>query len=133
MACSMRFTNGYSIWTKEKTTVSHHIFVCLPGLERLLPPGAATQLTDPSWLDIQRRMGFPPTAGGPLVPGGPAVSAAGSHLPAGVYPFNLSSDLIAREREKLDRLGEEMHALPLLSVCVWKCVYGEGLFIAVLL
>ncbi|CAG5128774.1 unnamed protein product, partial [Candidula unifasciata] len=76
-----------------------------PGLERLLPPGAASQLTDPSWLDLQRRMGFPPGAGGHLLPhGAPSVSAAGAHLP-GVYPpVSLASDLLSRERDKLDRL-----------------------------
>ena len=55
-------------------------------------------------------MGFPPSAGGPLVAGGPPpVSGPGSHLP-GVYPpVSLASDLLAREREKLDRLGEEIY------------------------
>lgn len=75
-------------------------------MDRLLPPGAANQLTDPSWLDLQRRMGFLPGAAGHMLPHGTAsVSATGAHLP-GVYPpVNLASDLLAREREKLDRLG----------------------------
>lgn len=88
----------------------------LVGLERLLPPGAASQMTDPSWLDLQRRMGFPPGAGGHLLPhGAPSVSAAGAHLP-GVYPpVSLASDLLARERDKLDRLGKVIVCPTLVS------------------
>lgn len=81
-----------------------HLLLPYLGLDRLLPPGAANQLTDPNWLDLQRRMGFPPGSAGHLLPhGGPG--GGGSHLP-GVYPpVSLASDLLAREREKLDRLG----------------------------
>lgn len=81
-----------------------HLLLPYLGLDRLLPPGAANQLTDPNWLDLQRRMVFPPGTAGHLIPhAGP--SGAGSHLP-GVYPpVSLASDLLAREREKLDRLG----------------------------
>uniref|UniRef100_A0A2C9KTE3 GATA-type domain-containing protein n=1 Tax=Biomphalaria glabrata TaxID=6526 RepID=A0A2C9KTE3_BIOGL len=80
-----------------------HLLLPYLGLDRLLPPGAANQLTDPNWLDLQRRMVFPPGTAGHLIPhAGP--SGAGSHLP-GVYPpVSLASDLLAREREKLDRL-----------------------------
>lgn len=82
------------------------LFLCL-GLERLLPPGAAGQLTDPSWLDLQRRMGFPPGSASHLLPhGAPSVSASGAHLPGVYTPVSLASDLLAREREKLDRLGQ---------------------------
>ena len=71
------------------------------GLERLLPPGANP--LDPHWLELQRRFPYPPGAAGlhVLPPG-----AGGNHLP-GVYPpVSLAGDLAAREREKLERLGE---------------------------
>lgn len=77
-----------------------------PGLERLLPPG--TNPLDPHWLELQRRFGYPP--GGLVLPHSAPGSAAtagagGGHVP-GVYPpVSLASDLIAREREKLERLG----------------------------
>ncbi|XP_062581142.1 arginine-glutamic acid dipeptide repeats protein-like isoform X2 [Saccostrea cucullata] len=70
-----------------------------PGLERLLPPHGPSPM-DPQWLEFQRRYGsFPPAALGH--PGGPS----GSHIP-GVYPPNsIASDLMQRERERLERLG----------------------------
>ncbi|KAK7486143.1 hypothetical protein BaRGS_00022609 [Batillaria attramentaria] len=80
-----------------------------PGLERLLPPG--TNPLDPHWLELQRRFGYPPAAGGlvlpPGAPGGAATAAGagGGHVP-GVYPpVSLANELVAREREKLERLG----------------------------
>ncbi|XP_052821101.1 arginine-glutamic acid dipeptide repeats protein-like isoform X2 [Mya arenaria] len=64
----------------------------MQGLERLLPPGANP--LDPHWLEFQRRYG-------PHMLGG----AGASHLP-GIYPpTSLASDLMARERERLERLG----------------------------
>ncbi|XP_045161386.2 arginine-glutamic acid dipeptide repeats protein-like isoform X2 [Mercenaria mercenaria] len=64
-----------------------------PGLERLLPPGANP--LDPHWLEIQRRYGPH------MLPGG----SGSSHLP-GIYPpTSIASDLMARERERLERLG----------------------------
>ena len=63
------------------------------GFERLLPPGASP--LDSHWLELQRRYGHP------LVPG----AAGGSHIP-GIYPpTSIASDLMARERERLERLG----------------------------
>ena len=55
------------------------------GFDRL-PPGAAI---DPQWIELQRRYaGLPP-----------------GHIP-GVYPpSSLASDLIQRERERMDRMG----------------------------
>lgn len=60
---------------------------------------------DPHWLDLQRRFGYPPTGGpGALVPSSPGASGS-SHIP-GVYPpTSLASDLMQRERERLERLG----------------------------
>ena len=59
-----------------------------------MPPGASP-LESPHWLEIQRRYGHP------LVPGG----AGGSHIP-GIYPpTSIASDLMARERDRLERLG----------------------------
>ncbi|CAC5356968.1 RERE [Mytilus coruscus] len=70
-----------------------------PGLERLLPPGANPM--DPHWLEIQRRFGGYPPSGQLMPPGNPG----GHHLP-GVYPpTSLASDLMQRERERLERLG----------------------------
>ncbi|XP_076087373.1 uncharacterized protein LOC143057830 isoform X4 [Mytilus galloprovincialis] len=70
-----------------------------PGLERLLPPGANPM--DPHWLEIQRRYGGYPPSGQLMPPGQPG----GHHLP-GVYPpTSLASDLMQRERERLERLG----------------------------
>ncbi|KAL3861507.1 hypothetical protein ACJMK2_007536 [Sinanodonta woodiana] len=67
-----------------------------PGLDRMLPPGANP--LDPHWLELQRRYGYP---GVPL--GGASGNPA--HIP-GVYPpTSLASDLMARERERLERLG----------------------------
>ncbi|XP_071147250.1 arginine-glutamic acid dipeptide repeats protein-like isoform X11 [Mytilus edulis] len=69
-----------------------------PGLERLLPPGANPM--DPHWLEIQRRYGGYPPSGQLMPPGQPG----GHHLP-GVYPpTSLASDLMQRERERLERL-----------------------------
>lgn len=78
-----------------------------PGLERLLPHG--TSPLDPHWLELQRRFGYPGAGGLVLPPGGPgsaaAAGAGGGHVP-GVYPpVSLANDLVAREREKLERLG----------------------------
>ena len=68
------------------------------GFERL-PPGANP--LDPHWVELQRRYGHPP----PGTPGGHP--HPGSHIP-GVYPpANLASDLLLRERERLERLGRE--------------------------
>jgi hypothetical protein len=64
---------------------------------------------DPHWLELQRRFAYPPGAPGlpvlpPGAPGGPG--GGGNHLP-GVYPpVSLAGELAAREREKLERLGE---------------------------
>lgn len=65
----------------------------ISGLDRLIPPGANP--LDPHWLDIQRRFGPH------MLPGG----SGSSHLP-GIYPpTSIASDLVARERERLERLG----------------------------
>ncbi|PVD36915.1 hypothetical protein C0Q70_03908 [Pomacea canaliculata] len=73
-----------------------------PGIERLLPL-SATPL-DPHWLELQRRFGYPPVGALALPPGAHG-SGVGPHIP-GVYPpVSLTSDLVAREREKLERLG----------------------------
>lgn len=73
----------------------------LTGLERLLPPHGPNPM-DPQWLEFQRRYGnLPPGALGHH--GGPS----GSHIP-GVYPpSSIASDLMQRERERLERLGNE--------------------------
>lgn len=73
----------------------------LIGLERLLPPHGPNPM-DPQWLEFQRRYGnLPPGALGHH--GGPS----GSHIP-GVYPpSSIASDLMQRERERLERLGNE--------------------------
>ena len=91
--------------------MSIFFFLFLTGLDRLLPHGAsASQLTpDPSWLDLQRRMAFPPGSLAHLAPaaGVQAVTGGGAPHLAGVYPpVSLPGDFIAREREKLERLGE---------------------------
>lgn len=75
----------------------------LSGIERLLPL-SATPL-DPHWLELQRRFGYPPVGALALPPGAHG-SGVGPHIP-GVYPpVSLTSDLVAREREKLERLGK---------------------------
>ena len=65
-------------------------------------------MLDPHWLELQRRYNLP---GGlpPHHPGTPGSSLPvpypATHLP-GVYPpTSLASDLIARERERIERLG----------------------------
>ncbi|KAH3823297.1 hypothetical protein DPMN_125096 [Dreissena polymorpha] len=59
----------------------------------MLPPGANP--LDPHWLELQRRY---------MLPGGRAGPA---HLP-GIYPpTSIATDLMAQERERLERLGEE--------------------------
>lgn len=68
------------------------------GFDRLPPPG--TNPLDPQWIEMQRRYASlghgPPGAGGPHPSG---------HIP-GVYPpASLANDLVARERERLERLG----------------------------
>ena len=65
------------------------------GFERL-PPGANP--LDPHWVELQRRYAH-------LPPGTPGAPHPSSHIP-GVYPpANLASDLLQRERERLERLG----------------------------
>ncbi|XP_041377632.1 arginine-glutamic acid dipeptide repeats protein-like [Gigantopelta aegis] len=82
-----------------------------PGLERLMPPGANP--LDPQWLELQRRFG-----GGGIPSGIVPIQGSGHpgnpHIP-GVYPpSSLASDLMAREREKQDRLGLQV-SLPFLT------------------
>lgn len=82
------------------------------GLERLMQPGPSA--LDPHWMDLQRRYAYPP---GQMMPN-PNGGASGSnpHIP-GVYPpSSLSSDLLARERERLERLGMSS----LTSRVVWS-------------
>ncbi|RUS90274.1 hypothetical protein EGW08_001963, partial [Elysia chlorotica] len=80
---------------------------------------AAGQLAhDPTWLDLQRRMAFPPGSLAHLAPPGglQAVTGAGAPHLSGVYPpVSLPGDLIAREREKLERLGESPKAVQKLT------------------
>ena len=68
--------------------------MCLfSGFDRL-PPGANP--LDPHWAEIQRRYGPLPH---------PGSGQQHSHIP-GVYPpASLASDLLQRERERLERLG----------------------------
>lgn len=96
------FSEQESTVVTVSTCVMCCIFV-LPGLDRLVPHGANP--LDPHWLELQRRYGYPP--GAPLVPAHTGSSSSSTpHIP-GVYPpASLASDLMAREREKLDRLGE---------------------------
>ena len=65
-------------------------------------------LDAPHWLDM-RRFSYPPTAtAGPLVQqsAGNSSSSNATHIP-GVYPpSSLANDLLARERERLERLGK---------------------------
>ena len=67
------------------------------GFDRL--PGPGGNHLDPRWADLQGRLGrLPPLPGGP--PAGPG------HIP-GVYPpASLASDLVQRERERIERLGK---------------------------
>ncbi|XP_074653813.1 uncharacterized protein LOC141907971 isoform X2 [Tubulanus polymorphus] len=68
-----------------------------PGFDRI-PPGGSAGSIDPHWLELQRRYGPP----GSLPPG---AHPSQGHIP-GVYPpSSLASDLMARERERLERLG----------------------------
>ncbi|XP_061189583.1 arginine-glutamic acid dipeptide repeats protein-like isoform X2 [Saccostrea echinata] len=89
-----------------------------PGLERLLPPHGPSPM-DPQWLEFQRRYGsFPPAALGH--PGGPS----GSHIP-GVYPPNsIASDLMQRERERLERLdilrSDQMTGRMIYQICTQR-------------
>lgn len=66
---------------------------------------------DPHWLEIQRRYGGYPPSGQLMPPGQPG----GHHLP-GVYPpTSLASDLMQRERERLERLGKREYQLVVSS------------------
>ncbi len=81
--------NGLSLHEKELKIHVFYFFVV--GFDRL-PPGANP--LDPHWIEMQRRYAS-------LAPGG----LGGSHIP-GVYPpASLASDLLARERERIERLG----------------------------
>ncbi|XP_064643016.1 arginine-glutamic acid dipeptide repeats protein-like [Lineus longissimus] len=72
-----------------------------PGFDRLPPTGNPI---DSHWLELQRRYAMA-GQGGPLGPGG---HPGGQHIP-GVYPpSSLASDLLARERERLERMGIPM-------------------------
>lgn len=76
------------------------MFNLFVGFERLVGPGGNP--LDPHLLELQRRYGYP-------IPGGNALVPTGAHHIPGVYPpTSLASDLIARDRERLDRLGETM-------------------------
>ena len=91
-----------------------------PGLDRLLPPGANP--LDPHWLEIQRRFAYPPAAGLPVLPHGGPGGGGANHLP-GVYPpVSLAGELAAREREKLERLGEWVCMGLCVRVCGCSCV-----------
>ncbi|XP_078335361.1 uncharacterized protein LOC111135789 isoform X2 [Crassostrea virginica] len=89
-----------------------------PGLERLLPPHGPGPI-DPQWLEFQRRYGsLPPGALGH--PGGPS----GSHIP-GVYPpSSIASDLMQRERERLERLdilrSDQMTGRMIYQICTQR-------------
>ncbi|XP_056008556.1 arginine-glutamic acid dipeptide repeats protein-like isoform X3 [Ostrea edulis] len=89
-----------------------------PGLERLLPPHGLNPM-DPQWLEFQRRYGnYPPAALGH--PGGPS----GSHIP-GVYPpSSIASDLMQRERERLERLdilrSDQMTGRMIYQICTQR-------------
>ena len=86
----------------------------IAGFERLLPPGASP-LDSPHWLELQRRYGHP------LVPG----AAGGSHIP-GIYPpTSIASDLMARERDRLERLGMFIFILKIMDL---KLVLDELIF-----
>lgn len=74
--------------------LTYSYIVLLLGLERLIPPGHNP--LDPHWLEMQRRYGSH------MIPG----PSGSSHLP-GIYPpTSIASDLMARERERLERLGK---------------------------
>lgn len=89
-----------------------------PGLERLLPPHGPNPM-DPQWLEFQRRYGnLPPGALGHH--GGPS----GSHIP-GVYPpSSIASDLMQRERERLERLdilrSDQMTGRMIYQICTQR-------------
>ncbi|KAK3581384.1 hypothetical protein CHS0354_016232 [Potamilus streckersoni] len=88
-----------------------------PGLDRMLPPGANP--LDPHWLELQRRYGYP---GVPL--GGASGNPA--HIP-GVYPpTSLASDLMARERERLERL-DILHSDQLTSRMIYHIYSSQRL------
>lgn len=72
-----------------------------PGFERLLPPGANPM--DPYWAEIMKKYSVLP---------GSFVGMPHQHLP-GVYPpVSLASDLVNRERERLERHGVPTSHLP---------------------
>ena len=71
----------------DKFLINWRFFV---GFERL--PHAAGQL-DPHWLELQRRYG-------------PGALPPGAHLPGVYHPASIASDMMQRDRERLDRLGE---------------------------
>ena len=80
------------------------------GFDRI-PPGHL----DPHFIELQRRMASLPPGAHPQ---------GGSHIP-GVYPpASLASDLIQRERERLDRLGRccSIQIMCLLEVA-WEMIY----------
>ncbi len=101
----------YKLETGNTSKILPHVCYCterpqvrvddiIPGFERL--PSGANPL-EPGWIEMQRRYAHlpPGTPGAP--PGGPP---GPSHLP-GVYPpASLASDLIQRERERIERLGK---------------------------
>lgn len=74
-------------------------------------------LDAPHWLDM-RRFSYPPTAtAGPLVQqsAGNSSSSNAPHIP-GVYPpSSLANDLLARERERLERLGKSEFSFFLIA------------------
>ncbi|XP_045161387.2 arginine-glutamic acid dipeptide repeats protein-like isoform X3 [Mercenaria mercenaria] len=91
-----------------------------PGLERLLPPGANP--LDPHWLEIQRRYGPH------MLPGG----SGSSHLP-GIYPpTSIASDLMARERERLERLdmlqSEQMTSRMIYQIYTQRLTHEQHIY-----
>ncbi|KAL4221663.1 hypothetical protein ACF0H5_019920 [Mactra antiquata] len=91
-----------------------------PGLDRLIPPGANP--LDPHWLDIQRRFGPH------MLPGG----SGSAHLP-GIYPpTSIASDLVARERERLERLdmlqSEQMTSRMIYQIYTQRLTHEQHIY-----
>ena len=105
-----KFWKMYGSWIVKHSTVLRQI----SGLERLMPPGAGPM--DPQLIDLQRR--FYPGLG---LPGGPTPGGSGAHHIPGVYPpTSLASDLMQRERERLERMGKFLF-------CILPCVMNVSI------